>query len=98
MLELRLTRHAEVRMRQRGFRKVDIDFVVSVATRVADDAYVLTNKDAAREIERRKREIQQIERLRGSKIIMEGGALITLYRVNAPSRRTASAISGGRHD
>jgi len=91
MLDLYFTNHAEARMRQRGFRKADVDLVLRVATRIADDAFFLTDKDAAREIERRRREIQQLERLRGSKFILEGGALITLYHADPkPSR------SGGR--
>jgi len=88
-----LTHHAEVRMRQRGFRKADIDLVLSVATRVADDAFLLTNQDAAREIERRKHEIQQLERLRGSKIIVEGDALVTLYHAATSPRRSGSLKS-----
>lgn len=85
MLDLHLTDHAEVRMRQRGFRKADVDLVLEVATRVADDAFLLTDQDAAREIEKRRREIQQLERLRGSKLIVEGGALVTLYHANRRS-------------
>jgi hypothetical protein len=91
MLDLRLTDHAETRMRQRGFRKADVDLVLRVATRVADDAFFLTDKDAAREIERRRREIQQLERLRGSKLVVEGGALVTLYHTDPKPTR-----SGGR--
>ncbi len=69
MHDLRLTHHAETRMRQRGFRNVDVSLVLSVATRVADDAFFLSDKDAAREIERRRRGIQrQLERLRGTKL------------------------------
>ncbi len=79
MHELGLTDHAEARMQQRGFRKKDLDFVFRIATQIADDAFFLTDRDVAREIERRRREIQQLERLRGSKLIVEGGALITLY-------------------
>lgn len=79
MHDLRFTHHAETRMRQRGFRNADISFVLSVATRVADDAFFLSNKDAAREIERLRREIQQLERLRGTKLIIEGENVITLY-------------------
>lgn len=67
-------------MRQRGFRNADIGLVLSVATRVADDAFFLSDKDAAREIERRRREIQQLERLRGTKVIVEGESLITIYQ------------------
>lgn len=47
----------------------------------------LPDKDAAREIERRKHEIQQLERLRGSKIIVKGDTLVTLYHAQTPSRR-----------
>lgn len=87
MLDLHITRHADVRMRQRGFRKFDIDLVIAEATRVAEDAFFLSDQDAARGIERRKQEIQQLERLRGSKIIVEGGALITLYHAAPKGRR-----------
>lgn len=87
MLDLHITRHADVRMRQPGFRKGDIDLVFAEATRVADDAFFLTDQDAARGIERRKQEIQQLERLRGSKIIVEGGAFITLYHAEPKGRR-----------
>lgn len=90
MLDLHLTHHAEVRMRQRGFRKSDVDLVLSVATRVADDVFFLTDRDAAREIEQRKREIQQLERLRGSRIIVEGNALVTLYHATTMSRRSGN--------
>lgn len=92
MLDLRLTDHAEARMRQRGFRKADVDLVLRVATRVSDDAFFLTDKDAAREIERRRREIQQLERLRGSKLIVEGGSLITLYHADPKPARSSSKM------
>ncbi len=78
-------------MRQRGFRKCDVDLILSVATPVADDAFFLTDQDAAREIERRKREIQQLERLRGSKIIVDADAVVTLYHVAPKSRRPSSS-------
>ncbi len=79
MNDLRFTQHAETRMRQRGFRNVDVSLVLSVATRVADDAFFLSDKDAAREIERRRHEIQQLERLRGTKLIVDCENVITLY-------------------
>lgn len=76
-------------MRQRGYRKADLDVVLNAATRIDDDAFLLTDRDAAREIAIRKREIQQLERLRGTKIILEGGSLVTLYHAmpSTPRRR-----------
>lgn len=56
--------------------------VLGVATRVAEHAFFLSDKDAAREIERRRREILQLERLRGTKVIVEGKSLITIYQSN----------------
>lgn len=87
MTELSLTHHAQARIRQRGFREDDVDLVFRVGTRVADDAFLLTDKDAARAIRKRKQEIQQLERLRGSKVIVEGETLITLYHTARRGRR-----------
>lgn len=87
MTELSLTRHAEARMRQRGYKDEDVDLVFRVGTRVADDAFLLTDKDTARAIRKRKQEIQQLERLRGSQVIVEGETLITLYHTTMRPRR-----------
>lgn len=88
MHDLRFTQHAETRMRQRGFRNADVDLVLSVATRVADDAFFLSDRDAAREIGRCRRKIQQLERLRGTKLVIEGQTVITLYRAGRKPSRT----------
>lgn len=96
MPDLHLTRHGETRMRQRGYRNADLDLVLSSATCVADDAFLLTNRDAGREIARRKREIQQLERLRGSKMIIKGGTLITLYHAAATPRQSSGRKSRGQ--
>lgn len=79
MHNMRFTHHAETRMRRRGFRNADVSLVISVATRVADGAFFLSDKDAVREIERRRHEIQQLERLRGTKLVVDGEDVITLY-------------------
>lgn len=76
----RLTHHAETRMRQRGLRDDDLNLLLAVASQIAPDAYLLTEKDAAREIAARKMEIARLERLRGSKVVVEGGSVITFYR------------------
>lgn len=91
MHDLRFTQHAETRMRQRGYRNADVTLVLSVATRVAEDAFFLSDKDAAREIKRRRHEIQQLERLRGTKLIVERENVITLYHSDQKLSRQASS-------
>ena len=74
-----LTAHVEIRMRQRGVRDDDLRLLLNAASQVAPDAYLLTERDAAREIAKRKHEIQRLERLKGFKLIVEDGAVITCY-------------------
>lgn len=79
MATLKMTRHAEVRLRQRGFREADVAVVLAAATRCGTDVYFLSDQDVAREIAQRKREIQRFERLRGAELVVTGGALVTAY-------------------
>lgn len=74
-------------MNQRGLRKSDIELACTIATQIARDAYLLTNEDAAREIEKRKREIQQLERMRGLKIVVEGNTMITTHRARPSDQK-----------
>jgi hypothetical protein len=67
----------------------DVDLVLNSATRVGPDAFLLTNGDGEREITRRKQEIQQLERLRGVKLVVEGDTFVTAYRSKpADQKRT----------
>ncbi|MGJ8585145.1 MAG: hypothetical protein ACSHXD_13690 [Marinosulfonomonas sp.] len=93
MLDLHLTKHAKARMRQRGFRGDDANLVFRVGSQVADDAFLLTDDDTAREIRKRKQEIQQLERLRGSKVIVAGETLVTLYHETKGLRYKGSGKS-----
>lgn len=89
MLDVVKSRHAKKRLNQRGIRENDVDFLLNTATQVAQDAYLLTNSDVEREIVRRKKEIQQLERLRGLKLVVVGDTLVTAYRSRqADQRRT----------
>ena len=87
MSNLILTKHAQRRARQRGFRDSDVAMILQTATQVAADAYMLTRADAAREIARRKREIQQLERLSGSKIIVQDENVITCYHAHKEEQK-----------
>ena len=68
MLNHTLTQHAETRMRQRGMRDADLRLVLATATQVAPDAYLLTDADVRREINRLKREIERLERYRKTQV------------------------------
>lgn len=74
-----LTNHATTRMQQRGLRYSDMELLLQTATQVFPDAYLLTNKDAEREIAARKREIQRLEKLKGRKVVVDGGVVLTQY-------------------
>jgi len=52
---------------------------LQTADQVASDAYLMTDEIVDEEIALRKKEIQQFERLRGKKLIFEGGIIITCY-------------------
>lgn len=94
--DIALTNHAEQRMRQRGIRDADIGLLLTVAERVSEDALLLTRQRAAREIERRRREIQQLERLRGTRLIIEDGALVTVYHEHRSGNRAKRAFRNRR--
>ena len=89
MTNLSYTRHAKTRMQQRGIRKADIPIILTYGTQIDDETYFMRNRDAAREIETRKREIQALSRLVNRKIVIRDGRVITAYPSNpADQKRT----------
>jgi len=89
MTALALTRHAEARIRQRGLRERDVALVLDAATPLADEAWLLTAADADRAIAIRKREIEQLQRLRGCKVVVSGDAVVTVCHTRPAIRRRA---------
>ncbi len=65
MSVLVLPRHAETRMRQRGFRHCDLHLYFLCASETGPHVYFLGRKDAKREIRQRLRDIQRLERRAG---------------------------------
>jgi hypothetical protein len=68
-------------MSQRGVRQSEIDFVLDHGT-VDQDKYVVSKRDALREVERLKREIQVAMKIAdkgGVVVVAEGESLITTY-------------------
>ena len=79
MTELQYSGHAERRMNQRGIRKNDVELVHHYGTRLDDQSFLLKKQDVAREIWRRKKEIQALERLSGCKVVLSGDVVVTAY-------------------
>jgi hypothetical protein len=76
---LPITNHAQVRMRQRGFRGSDIELVLAHGTE-SNEAVVLTKSDVECAVRRLKRQIQALERLNGTAIVTAGEVVQTVYR------------------
>ena len=86
MTSLAITRHAEVRMSQRGIRETDVDFLLAHGTDVGPDRIVLTKRDAARAIRDLKNRIADIERLTGKVLVVAEGQLVTAFHSSKPVR------------
>lgn len=76
---LYLTRHAEVRLRQRGLREDDVGVVLRHGT-ATQEAVVLTRKDVARAVAEHRREISRLERLCGTAVFTRDAAVLTVFR------------------
>ena len=72
MTGLAITRHGEIRMSQRGFRKTDLEFLLAYGTEIGRDRIMLTKQDAAREIGMLKKKIANLERLSGKVLVVSG--------------------------
>ena len=83
MERIMCSNHATQRMQQRGIRERDVDLVLNCGTQIDNVSVLLSDKDAAREIERRKHEIQALERLRGCKVVIIEGVVVTCYHAHA---------------
>jgi hypothetical protein len=79
MLHIDLTTHANQRLQQRGFRKADVNLILQSASQIGPMVYVLTERDAEQQIKQRKREILDLERLRGATLVIDGSRVITVY-------------------
>jgi hypothetical protein len=76
-----LTKHAQRRIRQRGRRESEIDFVFSHGT-LCKDGVLLTNKDRDRLINEYRCKIRLAEKLAGMFIACEGETVMTVFRAD----------------
>lgn len=87
MSGLRLTRHAILRMSQRGIGLDDIELVETIGTQVERGSYFLRRKDVQAFERKIKKTIDQVRRLEGKLVVVKDGAVITAYRVRQDKER-----------
>jgi hypothetical protein len=68
-----------MRLRQRGLREGDVALVLAHGTPTAE-AVVLTDKDVERAVAECRRQIAQLERLRGTAVFTREEAVVTAFR------------------
>lgn len=81
--------HAQIRMRQRGLSERDIDLIVRYGSDVRRGLRLLRRSDIDNEIQRIKRRIQDLERLRNCAVIIEDDTVITCYHLCGETGRRA---------
>lgn len=78
------TRHGAMRMRQRGMKNNDVARILTYATQVDDETWMLREQDVNHAIRGYKQDIQALERLKNFKLVMCPDGVVTAY----PSRPT----------
>jgi hypothetical protein len=76
-----LTGHAAARLRQRGLRDRDVDFILRHGTDTGDGA-ILAGKDVQRLIKDAKRIIDNAQRLKNKRVVALGGTVITVFHAD----------------
>jgi hypothetical protein len=80
MQSARVTQHAEVRAAQRGYRGVDIELLTERAEQVGQHEFLMTETCVDQQISELRYEINRLERLRGSLIVISDAHVVTVYR------------------
>jgi hypothetical protein len=94
MNDVDLTHHAQIRTSQRGIRESDLDLLILIGTPV-NDGFLARHKDCETLERQCKQLIERIHRLRGKRVVVAEGRVITAYRVN---RRKARNLLRSAHE
>lgn len=90
-VRVELSKHAHVRVRQRGYRASDLDLVMRFGTTTATGA-VLTRRDAEDAGRRLRDAARRLEHLVDAYVVVRGSTAITVVRATRSQRR-----KGTRH-
>jgi hypothetical protein len=81
-----VTRHAAIRMAQRGIHPDELELIAIIGTEV-QDGYLVRDKDYQRIERMLKQLLQRIRRLKGKRIVIEQGKIITAYHASRRTKR-----------
>jgi len=85
---MNITQHANLRLRQRGLRKDDLDLILRHGTET-DDGYYLRDGDVQRVETELKNQIARLWRLAGRFVVVKGENIVTAYY---PCKRKQKAL------
>lgn len=86
MEHLHITKHASLRFAQRSISISDAEMIMGFGTEV-DDGYIFLNQNCDALESELKAAIQRVRKLRGKRIVVGNGQLITAYRATAATAR-----------
>ena len=90
-MSVKPSKHGERRVQQRSFSRKSAELIRRCGTPIDDvcaEVYFLRDKDIDARVNQLKREIQEIERLRGAKAVFAGDTLITILRAGRNHEKT----------
>ena len=83
---LNLSKHAEERVQQRGFKPSDLELIFEYGTHT-NESTVLRKKDVEEAASRLKHDINRLYRLAGSAVIVQDNTILSIYRPSKAKRR-----------
>ena len=87
MSGLYLTRHAVLRMSQRGIGLDDIELIESIGTQVERGSYFLRKKDVQAFERQLKKTIDRVRRLEGKLVVVKDETVVTAYHARRGKER-----------
>jgi hypothetical protein len=81
-----LSKHAAVRMAQRGIMPKDSELIVLIGTQV-DDGYLVRDKDYQEVEHALKRFLKRVRRIVGKRLIISNGCIVTAYHSSKKQQR-----------
>jgi hypothetical protein len=75
---LSFSKHALQRAAQRNLRDVDLEVILTLGCEVAD-GYLMRDSDCRAAERELKRALQQVRRLRGKRLVIKDGKIVTVF-------------------